>query len=141
MTTRPVIRCQSDVRLSFAPAGFIIASALVLAAKATGLAITITSGSENCGRLPTDPHMTGEAVDLGLGAYVVSDILALKAALELAFSQLTDAPFTVLYERPNAPLDARLAQIAYINPKATGPHIHIQRAKGTTYLPTTKVSA
>jgi hypothetical protein len=129
---RPFVSTKADVKLDgLAPAGFVIAAACVMAATATGMPIIVTCGREAHG--PTDPHTLGEALDLAVNTYTATQTLAMKAALEAALAVLADAPFDVLYERPDQPTDARLAAIVYLNPKATGPHFHIQRRKGTQY--------
>jgi hypothetical protein len=53
-----------------------------------------------------------------------------------ALVQLLGPLFTVLYETPATPSDAKLGEFAYVNPKATGPHLHLQLKKGTVYPPT-----
>lgn len=127
---RPMVRFKPEVVVKPAPAGVVILAALPVAASAVGVDVLVTCGAEGHG--PTDPHTLGEAFDLS-SAYTPSQILALKAALELALSNLTDAPIDVLYECPRMPMDARLQSIVYLNPKATAPHFHIQRRKGTVY--------
>lgn len=130
---RPVVKRKNDtVKLDgLAPAGFLLISACVLAARATSLPLTITCGTE--GHAPTDPHTLGEAIDLSVAGLSPSQILVIKAALELAISTLTDAPFTVLYETSTKPEDTRLAAVAYINSGASAPHFHLQRKRNTTY--------
>jgi hypothetical protein len=84
------------------------------------------------GHPPADPHSRGEGEDFSLtpfpnSAAVNAGVLALRQALGPAY--------TVLLEFPEAPDDALLARIATVNPKATGPHIHVQIKKGTTTIP------
>jgi len=139
--TAPVITVKDGVTLNpTAPAGFVIQAALVMASQATGLALRVTCGSE--GHPVDDPHTRGDARDIGVVEFRPEQILAIKAALEVSLHTLAPmAKWTVLYETPSEPSDARLAQIAYINSGATAPHFHIQPVKGSTYPPTTGVPA
>jgi len=121
-----------------APAGFVIIAAIIAAANATGLAFELTCGTE--AHAASDPHSLGEALDISVAPYTATQVLVAKAALEAALAALTDAPFDVLYECREAPKDARLSAIAYVNPHATGRHFHIQRRKGTQFAPTTALS-
>ena len=74
-----------------------------------------------------------EGYDPAFGARPLKRAIQRLLQNPLALAVLADAPFDVLYERPDQPTDARLAAIVYLNPKATGPHFHIQRRKGTQY--------
>jgi hypothetical protein len=98
-----------------------------MTAQALGLVLTVTSGSEGTWRLPTDPHRTGEAVDLSVAGLTDEEIRDVYGELR---SRLGDA-FTVLFEVREIQSDLR--DIAFHNPKATGPHIHCQRKKGTVW--------
>jgi len=117
-----------------APAGIRILGAIDAAAHASGVVITITSGSEDRGRAPSDPHMTGEAFDISVAGFTAQQVVAIYRYLR----QFLNAAFTVLYEVPALPTATTiegdlLRGIAYVNPSATAPHIHIQRRKGTTW--------
>lgn len=120
-----------------APAGIRILAAIDWAAQAAGIVLTITSGSESRGRKPEDPHMTGEAFDLSVTDLRGQQIVSLFRHMR----QHLGPAFTVLYEVPTMPEDQSnlesevLRSIAYVNPNATAPHIHIQRKKGTTWPP------
>lgn len=129
----PIVRRRPTAQLNLAPAGCVILAAIVMAAKATGLTLEITCGSD--GHPPTDPHTTGEAIDVAAATLTASQVLAVKSALELALHTLASAPFTVLYECATLPTDSRLASVAYLNPQATGPHFHMQRQIHTVYPP------
>ena len=116
-----------------AAAGVRIIGALDWAAQEFQTDLLIASGSEPMGRLVTDPHATGEAADVsvkGLSAQLIAD---LYAALTMHLGPL----FTVLYEVPKVPSDPTLRPIAYVNIKASGPHFHIQKKRGTAFPPET----
>lgn len=109
------------------PAGFAILSALQIAATVCSVDLVVTSGTDS--HIAPDPHVTGEAYDvsvLGLSAQQIADV---KASLERTLGQM----FTVLYEVPKVPSDPTLRPLAYVNTKATGSHLHIQRKKGTMF--------
>lgn len=111
------------------PAGFVILAAVHAATRVLRVDITITCGTE--GHPQDDPHTQGEAYDLGTNDYTVDVLLRVRAFLQNSLGPL----FTVLYERPTPPTDARLLAIATINAAATAPHLHVQRRKGTVYPP------
>lgn len=127
-----VVRLKTGVSFPvLAPAGVRILAAVDAVSRQLATDLTITSGGEARGRKPTDPHSTGEAVDLSVSGLTPGQIVKLKAALE---QQLGPA-FTVLYETPSAPLDTALAAVAYINPDATATHVHVQRKRATVWPP------
>lgn len=126
-----VVRCKQGVVMPSAPAGIRITAAVDKLPQILQRDVTVTSGAEGRGRLATDPHMTGEALDLSVAGLTAGEVIKLKRELEATLGPL----FTVLYEVPRPPLDTALAAVAYINSKATGPHVHIQRKKGTVYPP------
>jgi hypothetical protein len=128
--------------VELASAGVRILGAIDAAAHASGVAITITSGSEDRGRTPSDAHMTGEAFDVSVKDFNPRQTVAIYRFIR---HYLGDA-FTGLYEVPKRPtasgpsddddIDAHLLRsIAYVNPSATAPHFHIQRTKATTWPP------
>ena len=122
LTARPSVQFAR-----IAPAGFQILGALVLVARQLDVDLTLTSGTDS--HTGTDPHVTGEAYDVsvkGLSA------LTIRQVTEALREQLGGA-FTVLYECPSRPADPLLADLAYVNPKASGAHWHIQRKKGTVF--------
>lgn len=110
-----------------APAGFQIIGALVLVARQCDVDLTITCGSDSHG--PSDPHSTGEAYDVSVQGFAPATIARITEALR----ETLGGAFTVLYECPSKPSDPLLADLAYVNPAATGPHWHLQRRKNTTY--------
>jgi len=110
-----------------APAGIRILAALDQTAQQFGLVLLVTSGSEPMGRDPADPHPLGEAVDVSVQGLTPDDIRELRNE----FMVRLGSAFTVLYETPHP--SPELASIAYVNPKATGDHFHLQRRKGTTW--------
>lgn len=121
------------------PAGIRILNALDDAAQTLSLTLTITSGSEGTWRSATDPHRTGEAVDISVRGLELEQILRLHRFLTGRLGPL----FTVLYERadlpthPSSAVQAEWRAITYINAKATAPHFHVQRKRGTHWPPTT----
>ena len=114
-----------------APAGARIIAALDGICQDLKTDLVISSGSEAMGRLATDPHPLGEAVDVSVRGQSAQLIADLHAALTAKLGPL----FTVLYEVPSIPSDPTLRPIAYVNAKATGVHFHIQRKRGTVYPP------
>ena len=111
------------------PAGFRILAAIDHAAQACRVDLMITSGTDS--HAITDPHASGEAYDVSVHQLSAQQIADVKAILERTLGSL----FTVLYEVPKVPSDPTLRPIAYVNLKATGPHFHIQRRKGTVFPP------
>ena len=85
----------------------------------------------NEGHGPTDPHTLGEAADVSVKGLSADQIEMVLMALRSTLGPL----FTVLYEVPKVPSDPTLRPIAYVNVDATGPHLHVQRKKGTIFPP------
>lgn len=125
---RPGVTIQNP-----APAGFRILSALDQLALMRLNDLVITSGDEGGDwRSASDPHQTGEAYDVSVKGWSEDDVIVGYKYL----TRLLGARFTVLYEVPPQIVDSlpqALKDIAYVNPKATGIHVHIQRKRGTTY--------
>lgn len=111
------------------PAGFRILSALDQAAQDCRVDLLITSGTDS--HAQPDPHVTGEAYDVSVHGLSAQQIADIHASLTATLGPL----FTVLYEVAAVPSDPTLRPIAYVNIKATGPHFHIQRKKGTVFPP------
>jgi hypothetical protein len=133
-TMIPVVRCKPEVAFArIAPAGFRILAALDGASKVLGFDMWITAGTDSH---TTGRHVTGEAYDISVKDWSVPILLKVKRYLE----QVLGDRFTVLYEVPTTPSDPDLAQIAYVNGDATGPHLHVQVKKGSEYPPSTPVS-
>lgn len=125
---RNVVRAGVGVTFAtIAPAGFEILSALSGLAKVLRKDVTITSGTDSH-TLP-DPHSSGEAYDISIWSWAPGEV---SQGVQFLRTTLGEA-FTVLYEVNKLPTDPLLAPLAYVNPKATGPHMHIQRRKGTVY--------
>ena len=125
-----VLRARPCVRFDvIAPAGFRILWALDTAVQSCRVNLEITCWNEGHGH--TDPHTLGEAVDVSVKGLSADQIEMIKGNLEMTLGPL----FTVLYEVSTVPSDPTLRPIAYVNVKATGPHFHIQRRKGTTFPP------
>lgn len=125
-----VLRHRPTARFDvIAPAGFRILAALDRATLECGVDLTITSGTD--GHAITDPHANGEAFDVSVKGLTPEQIIEVRDVL----LQLLGPLFTVLFEVPQPPTDAKLAELAYVNPEATGQHFHIQKRRGTTYPP------
>lgn len=128
----PVLRSKLGTEFAvIAPGGFRILAALDGLSKVLGQDLIITAGTND--HTAPDPHALGEAIDISVRDLAPPQIARAKTYLEQALG--TDR-FTVLYEVPDqSHLDPAIAMIAYVNPHATAPHIHIQVRKGTTYPP------
>jgi hypothetical protein len=109
-----------------APAGGAILAAAAVIALKMRRDLVITSGTDS--HPPTDPHATGEAYDFSVQGFSEAEILTLVQH----FRTDLGARFTALYETPIQPAGV-LASLAYVNAGATAPHVHVQRAKGTSY--------
>lgn len=94
-----------------------------------GLDLTVTCAEE--GHRPDDPHTKKKAFDLRVKDLPPGVQLTLYRSLVTAMG----GQFTTLYECPELPSDPLLQQIAYINPEATAPHIHLQVKRGQDYPP------
>jgi len=126
----PVVRVKPGVRFAvIAPAGFRILSAIVQTTQRLQMDLEITSGTDS--HAPPDPHASGEAVDVSVRHLTYSQIASVVATLRGILGPL----FTVLYETPTAPTDSAVHAIAYVNPRATSDHLHIQKRKGTIFPP------
>lgn len=125
-----VVRARPSVKFAtIAPAGFRILSAIDQAAQQCGVNLTVTAGTDS--HQSPDPHCSGEAFDVSVQGLTPAQIVDVRASLATTLGPL----FTVLYERPDVPTDPALKAIAFVNTKATGPHLHIQRKKGTQFPP------
>lgn len=125
-----VVRVKASVRFDhIAPAGFVVLAAIHSATVVLGADLMITCGTDS--HPADDPHTLGEAYDVSVATFTVDELLTARAF----FLKALGPAFTVLYESPFVPSDARLAAIATINPAATAPHLHVQRKKGTVYPP------
>lgn len=113
------------------PAGARIIAALDRTASVCRTNLHITSGTDGAHGGPTDPHARGEAFDvsvIGMDPFLIVQVHQYLA-------QLLGPLFTVLYEAPTPPADARLKEIVYVNRDATAPHFHLQPKKGSTWPP------
>ena len=124
----PVVRVKIGVKFdTIAPAGFEILAAIADLPHLIGQDVTITCGTDSH-PLP-DPHCTGEAYDVGvrdwLPIHIVNAVMHLRNKLGSAFY--------THYETNTTPADPTLTYLAVVSSRATGPHLHIQRAKGTIY--------
>ena len=130
----PVLRHRPDVRFNkIAPAGFRILAALDKATKVIGFDLEITSGTDSH---TSGQHPLGQAYDVSVKGMTIPVIARLKKFLQQELGER----FTVLYEVPDLVTDADEALIAYVNPDASGKHLHLQVRKGTVYPPTTNVA-
>lgn len=113
-----------------AKAGFRILRVLDMVAETCDEDLEITSASEDRGRLPTDPHATGEAFDVSVAGVAPEEILRRHQAL----SNWLGGRFSVLFEvKPGTVVAPSLSHIVYPSAGATAPHFHLQRKKGTVY--------
>ncbi len=126
----PCVRVKDGVKFDrIAPAGFKILAILQNATFIFDRDFVITNGTE--GHPATDPHTEGSAYDVRVSGLPEATILAMHSYFKSNLGPL----FTVLYEAPTKPSGV-LGAITYANPKASGPHFHIQRKAGTVYPPT-----
>lgn len=125
----PVLRCKPGCAFDrIAPGGFRILAALDAAAKIVGVDLELTAGTNDH---TTGKHVSGEAYDVSVTGMTVPQVLKTKRFLEQALG----LRFTVLYEVAIQPADPALVAVAFVNPDASGPHLHVQIAKGTVYPP------
>jgi hypothetical protein len=89
----------------------------------------VTCGAE--GHPPSDPHSSGEAFDIGVLMWNPPQVVERYHWLVNRLGSL----FYCQYERPDNSIVPALAAIEVVNPNATGPHFHCQRARGTVYPP------
>lgn len=130
----PHVQLKSDARIkTIMPAGIRILAAIDRTAQLLDSILTITSASEDRGREATDPHMTGEAFDVSVRDIPTERIRMMYRSLK----HLLGAEFTVLLECPSWAIPADLKDLIYVNDKATGLHLHIQRKRGTIWPPPT----
>ena len=124
-----VIRFSDGVKLLPTPATARLLWALDSIAQELDIDLTVTSAAEkqNPPRLETDPHMTGEALDIRTKD--LPDETVLKV-YDRAVKLLPVLVWTVLFEGPTPHKNPYLARVQYVNAKATGYHFHIQRRKG-----------
>ena len=128
--TEPVLRCKPRCAFAIiAPGGFRILAALDAATLMLGRDLVLTAGTNDhtLGR-----HATGEAIDVSVAGLGGQQIITLHRFLK----QRLGRAFTVLYETPRQPREPSLQEIAYVNAKATGDHLHCQVKRGTTFPPT-----
>lgn len=124
-----VVRHRPSARFEIiAPAGFRILAALDHAATACRTDLMITSGTDSH---DGGAHPLGEAYDVSVHLLSAQQIWDLYTNLRGTLGSL----FTVLFETNKTPSDPTLRPIASINPEATGPHLHVQRRKHTTFPP------
>lgn len=126
----PVLRGDEATFTRIQPAGFRILAALDNATRLLGTDLEIRCACED--HPPKDPHTLGEAYDVRVRGLSTDTILKLITYLR---QLLVPEFFTVLLETPVPFSDPALADLQYLNPHATGPHLHIQRRKNTTYPP------
>ncbi len=119
------IRSRPGVRYEIiTPRGLAILGVIMQMSQAMGRDVEITSACDSHS-LP-DPHARGEAYDISVKGFTEEELLV---AHRLMAGRL-GAAYTVLYEVPERPAGP-LADMAYVNPHATGPHWHVQVKKGS----------
>lgn len=124
---KPCVRAKSGVRFDvIAPAGFVLLAAMQRICDVIQKDVVITCGTDSH-TLP-DPHCTGEAYDISVSGYSADDIQKVLGVFGFLGTR-----FYAQYEVSTVPSDPTLRVFAVVNPRATGPHIHSQRAKGTVY--------
>lgn len=129
MTRVPVLRCRLGVTLDpIGPGGLRIIAALDRAVRILGHDLWITAGTNDHA---TGRHPRGEALDVSVSGLGGQQIRQLHRFVQ----QELGGRFTVLYETRVRPTDAALREIAFVNRKATGPHLHVQVKKGTEFPP------
>jgi len=104
------------------PAGFRILAAIDHLAQLFLIDMVATS----IVRASSTVHQRGEAVDISVRDWPEWRVMAVWTTLRSSLG--TD--FAVLYEVPALPDQGILRDIAYHNPSATAPHLHIQLRKG-----------
>ncbi len=112
------------------PAGFRLLASLDNTAKLLGLSLAVTCGSDGHG--PDDPHTRGLAYDVSLRGLTPGQILDVLESLQ---ALLPRKEFTILLESPVPFSDPRLVAVQFLNPHATGPHLHLQLRKGLSVWP------
>jgi hypothetical protein len=123
----PILLTKDGVRFDrFGSNAAILAAGLIVALRLKR-DLTVTCGTDS--HPETDPHTQGAAVDFRASDLSDGQIVAAVGH----FTELLGPKFTVLYESPTKPIGV-LAPIAYVNPKATGAHLHVQFAKGVAPL-------
>lgn len=120
---------KNDVKFAhISPAGFRLLWAIGCLPDNLKRDVQITCGTE--GHPITDPHSLGSAYDIGVTGWSDQNIIDAVSALR----QLLGSAFYIQFEVPSATtLSPALRALAVVNPAATAPHIHTQRAKGTIY--------
>lgn len=122
-----VVRCLDSVKLDpMTPALARLISVLEQAAQRLKRDLVVTCGRE--GHDATDPHTRGMALDVRTRDVADGPLLALLDFLRTALGPA----WTVLYEVPTRPTGVR-GQGAWVNPKASAEHCHIQPLKGTVW--------
>lgn len=97
-------------------------------ARQIGTTVTVTSGSDS--HPPDDPHTLGNAFDFETIDLTAAQLVSLYQGLKTDLGP----DFYVQYEVPALEAaDPTLRSEAVVNAVATGPHIHVQVSKGTTY--------
>ncbi len=109
-----MIKVKDGVEFTvIAPAGYVILEALKRIAAEEDIDLVITSACDGDHSGPTDPHKTGEAYDIR--SHDLDRMMKLQIVMRLV-EELGDR-FYAFLESPGLPNE----------------HIHIQRAKGTTF--------
>lgn len=126
----PVLRTKSGTQFAkIAPGGFRMLAALDDATLLIQHDLVITAGTNDHTR---GRHPLGEAYDVSVAGLFPLQILRL---IEYLHERLGPR-FTILFEVHTLDgLDPALKPIAFVNDDASGPHLHLQVKKDTTYPP------
>lgn len=126
-----VIRFKPGVALVPTPSLARILWALQSVADEWAQDITVSCGAERHDQ--TDPHTTGEAVDISVAGMDAFEIVTLYRNLSRALG----AAFYCQIEAPTASgiKDQPLLDLLVVNARASAMHLHVQRKKNTVYPP------
>ena len=121
-----LVRFSSPVKLASTPATARLIGTLDRIAQELDIDLVVTSAAEPMGRLPTDPHPRGQAIDIRTKDMPDDTILAVYSRAKALLGPL----WTVLFEGPTPHPNMKLAAVQYVHTKATGFHFHWQIKKG-----------
>lgn len=113
-----------------APAGFVILDAIREASMRTRLDLTITCGTE--AHPPTDPHSTGEAVDVRTKAFTMDEkVKILDTIMRVLAEWHGEAVITLSTSGVQLATSQFFGQLEHVG--GVQEHAHIQRRKNTIY--------
>lgn len=124
----PVVRVKSGVRFDvIGPAGFALLGVIQSLPGLLNKDITITCGTDF--HTAPDPHCSGEAYDIAVTGLTADDIHKVMDR----FHDMGPRFYAQLEVPQGYVVDPSLKSMAVVNAHATGPHMHAQRAKDTSY--------